>query len=453
MCSTLSKSVHVAIVCGALAANAPAQNVSEGSETISEIIVTATKRSESVQDVPLAVSAFDAEQLQKTGVANVREMVRLVPSLRISGAQAESFNANITIRNLGTNSTNIGVESAVGVFVDGVYRSRSNVSIIDLPGLERLEVLRGPQGTLFGINTSVGAVNVITKAPGFEPEFNLDASIGNLDLREIGVGATGPLNDRIALRFDGALQQRDGFIRDVVNDQDVRERDRYTLRGQALWRPYESFNLRLIGDYSLYDEDIAGGVPYKTLAPLAAVSFAGAGAPNSVLDYAVQRTPGRSGRALVEQWGLSGEAAWDLPFGTLTSITAYRDWKSVFGADIDGSSLDLVYINYGEQSNQLRTLTEELRLQGTTGKLDWLVGAFYLNEKADAPFQLRFGADLQPYLENLFSNIFGSPFTYPVTIPGGTGPGTEDFKQENRSYALFTHNTYHLTDRWALTAG
>src|SRR6476659_5783440 len=182
-----------------------------------EIVITATRRNEALSDVPLAVSAVTAETLEYTGANDIRQLNQVAPSLLVSSTSSEAGAGVARIRGIGTVGDNPGLESSVGVFIDGVYRSRTGVGLTELGALDRIEVLRGPQGTLFGRNTSAGLISIITAKPRFQPEFSGQIDIGNYNLRRFEISATGPLTDNIAVRLDAVNMRRDGFLHDVVS--------------------------------------------------------------------------------------------------------------------------------------------------------------------------------------------------------------------------------------------
>ncbi len=218
------------------------------------IVITATRRSEALSDVPLAVSAVTADTLKNTGAVDIRAVNQVSPSLLVSSTSSEAGGGAARIRGVGTVGDNAGLESSVAVFIDGVYRSRTGTGLTELGPVDRIEVLRGPQGTLFGRNASAGLIHVITAKPKFSPEIYGDVTIGNYDLRRVGAGVTGPITDSLAVRLDGIFMKRDGFMEDVISGNDLNDRNRWLLRGQALYQPTDSFSLRIIGDYSKKNE-------------------------------------------------------------------------------------------------------------------------------------------------------------------------------------------------------
>ena len=405
----------------------------------SPIVVTATRRNEALSDVPLAVSAITAESAENSGATDIRQLQQLSPSLQVASTQSEAGAARANIRGIGTVGDNPGLESSVGVFIDGVYRSRTGTGLTELGPIDRVEVLRGPQGTLFGRNTSAGLIHVLTAKPRFNTEVYGEATIGNYDLRRFELGATGAITDSLAARIDGVLVKRDGYVEDIISGRDVNDRDRWLLRGQLLYQPDDNFSLRVIGDYSKRDEeccaapylpvsdalgDGSGGadrVP-STFAPI--MEGLGAIIPDDTFDRDVVISDGRSYRGDVKDWGLSAEATYDFGPAELTSITAYRYNNLIRGTDIDYSNLDLAYRpDDGTAFNRFKTFSQELRLQGTTfnDRFDWLVGGYYANEKLHSRDSLRYGRDYDDFSSCLAASTFARLTNQPGLITPADG--------------------------------
>jgi outer membrane receptor protein involved in Fe transport len=376
-----------------------------------DIIVTATRRNEALSDVPLAVSAISGQSLANTGASDIRQLQQVSPSLLVSSTQSEGGASTARIRGIGTVGDNPGLESSVGVFIDGVYRSRVGAGLTELGAIDRVEVLRGPQGTLFGRNTSAGLISVITAKPKFTPEFAGAATVGNYNMKRLELSGTGPISDTIAARLDGVYMKRDGFLEDLISGRDVNNRNRWLLRGQMLYQPNDDLSVRVIADYSKRNEECcaapyippsdavrnpSGGVDRapSTFVPIS--NALGGIVPPDPFDRNVVISRGRSFRGDVKDYGLSGEVVYDFGGAEMTSITAYRDNNLVRGTDVDYSNLDLVYRpDDGTALNRFKTFSQELRLQGTTfnDRLDWLVGGYYANENLRSRDSLRYGRD------------------------------------------------------------
>ncbi|MES2159386.1 MAG: TonB-dependent receptor [Pseudomonadota bacterium] len=379
----------------------------------SEIIVTATRRASPLSDVPIAVSAVGAVAMQNSGASDIRTLNQLAPSLLVSSTGSEA-NASARIRGIGTVGDNPGLESSVAVFIDGVYRSRTGAGLNELGEIERVEVLRGPQGTLFGRNASAGLINIISKAP--EQTFSAKGEItyGNYDYWRLSGRVTGPVAQGVALSLDGVWSKRDGFytLVDTAGNKigDTNDRDRYFVRGQALIEPNDDLSIRLIGDYTNRDESCCGAAytEARERTPAAgggynsanfnriAAILAGQGSVIAAdpYDRNLTTTPGRDYVSKLKDWGVSGEVNYDLGGVKLTSITAYRDYKSSDYGDYDYNRADLLYRDPNTY-RQFKTFTQELRAQGSAfgDALDWLVGGYYANERLTLQDNIRFGAD------------------------------------------------------------
>jgi outer membrane receptor protein involved in Fe transport len=338
-----------------MGALSPAQAQDE--DVTEEIVVTATGRTAALQDVPIAVTAVAGEQLENSGADDLRDLTQVAPSFSMGTGQSATA-TTARIRGIGTGSDNVGFESAVGIFIDGVYRARPGAALSDLPELERVEVLRGPQGTLFGRNTSAGAISVVTAGPDFAPGMSLEGTFGFDDLEEVGTRAmvNMPLSDSFAVRFDGSVRARDGYVTDLISGDDINNRDRYTARGQALWDISSDASLRIIVDAAEQNEVCCGVTPllYNLTQPIITAIVGPAGTPTiNPEGRSMTVSPGFPGLPAIgsmpaqgpvgprtyadasEEMGISGELTWDLGFANLTSITAWRDWDAVRDQDID----------------------------------------------------------------------------------------------------------------------
>ena len=412
-----------------------------------EIIVTATRRAQALSDVPIAVSALTAEQLENSGVTDIRALNQLAPSLIVSGATSE-VNFTARIRGVGTVGENPGLESSVALFIDGVYRSRTGVGLTELGEIERVEVLRGPQGTLFGRNASAGLLNIVTAGPRFEHEGYASASYGNYDYIRLDGGVTGPISEGIAARIDGVWQQRDGLIKNATaGEPDINDRDRWLVRGQLLFEPNDDISFRVIGDYAMRDENCCGATyqnPIRNLSRDAAGNVVTS--PNTLLPILqalganiqvapagqafVRRqstTPGFDYRSDTKDWGLSGELNWDLGAAKLTSVTSYRDYKNAQGQDSDFNALDI--LRRTDLDRRFQTFTQELRLQGEAfgGRLDWLVGGYFADETLNVDDDIKYGADYERFANCLlFAGVLPTavlptnPFCANVPVVQGT---------------------------------
>jgi len=480
-----------------------------------DIIVTATRRAQALSDVPIAVSAVSAEQLQNAGASDIRQLNQLSPSLLVSSTSSEAGAGVARIRGIGTVGDNPGLESSVAVFIDGVYRSRTGVGLTELGEIERIEVLRGPQGTLFGRNASAGLINIVTKGPSFDTEGAAAFTYGNYDFIRAEGSVSGPLvGDTVAARVDGVYMQRDGFLKDVISGRRINDRDRYLVRAQTLIEPNDDLSIRVIGDYTNRDEECCGaiyaplvnyardaGTPVgqvgtvRTLAaPFATVLRSlrdPAGNPAFINDDIGRRetaiTPGRTFQSDVQDWGLSAEVNYELAAAELTSITAYRDFYLKRGQDADFNNLDILYRD--RERRGFETFTQELRLQGEAfdDRLDWLVGAYYADETLELSDNLKYGTQYGAYANTTVSlGALGAAFptlggfaNLPNVVNGllaanpavpaaaraaivaqvapvnlsNVGVVRDDYRQKSRNFAFFTHNIFDVTDRLSVTLG
>ena len=443
----------------------PAAPSSAGPATVDEIVVTAQKRSQSLQNVPIVVTTISRQLLQDTGIKDIKDLALLTPGLVVTSTTSEA-STTARIRGIGTVGDNPGLESSVGVVIDGVYRPRNGVGFGDLGDVDRIEVLKGPQGTLFGKSTSAGVINVITAEPSFKFGANAEFTASNYGGYGGSAEVTGPL---IADKLAGSLyfsdRQRDGYF-DVTTGQGPRtdntdnDRDFYTLRGQLLYVPNDRLKVRLIADYSQRDEHccIATVVrPGETNAIINALA-GGTGEGNGSDPYSRDAYSNRPDLQNITDGGLSIQADYKFPNlnATLTSITAYRDWKTVGGFDADFSTADLLYLPTNDSnSNEFRQLSQEVRFAGVYGKVDYLVGAFYAHEDLRSNTSILFGNQFGTYLSLLFSggtNPGFLPQNFGSNFIGGQG-SVDRYKQANDSYSVFTNDTIHLTDKLELNLG
>lgn len=514
--TNLLRTTASAAVVGACAfgfAGAASAQEQAGPQTIDDIIVTAQKREQNLQDVPIVVTSLSQETLQDAGVRDIKDLQILTPGMTVTSTSSEA-STTARIRGVGTVGDNPGLESSVGVVIDGVYRSRNSVGFGDLGEMSRIEILKGPQGTLFGKNTSAGVINIITEAPSFTRGLNMEGTTGNYGAWGIAGSLTGPLSDNLAFRVYGAARGRDGFMDIDTGDgpraeTDDGNQDFYTLRGQLLWLPNDNTSIRLIADFSKRDEYCCVGTQIRTGPTYQFIDALSVGPgvrppniqgpanlPSSYRALPFSRTgyANRSSDQDVEDRGVSIEANFDLPSmnATLTSVTSWREWESSLGQDIDYSGADIAYrANDGQYGYSVDNLTQEFRLSGSNDRLDWLFGLFATKEDIVRNDSWFFGNDYTPYMSflltaNLNAATQGSPnppgpipinpgrigcFTAPGQTAAGLGgclyglvPATgqgftvgqgfaDVYDQGSTSFAIFTNNTWHVTDQLDLTLG
>ena len=442
------------------ATDRPAENAT--ADEGNEIIVTATKREQTLQEVPVAVSVTTAEQIERAQIRDIKDLQSLVPSLRVTQSQS-SFATTYSIRGFGTSGNNIGLEPSVAVFVDGVYRSRAIGQISDLPDIQRVEVLRGPQSTLFGKNASAGVISLVTKKPSFQFGGNVEASYGNYNAIVIKGVVTGPLSENIAASVAGGYNHRDGYVTNMFNGDDLNNRNRWFARGQLLFEPSDALTVRLIADYDELDEKCCATFNFRRSAASGAVIAVGGklNDPATVFNDEVYSDVVPFNK--VRNWGLSGQIDYEFGPLTLTSITAYRDTRLSANQDVDFSSARIASgANIGQAD--IKTFTEELRLAtNLDGPFNVLVGGFYFNETAKGGDQILYGPDFRPYVNLLIQGLTGGTQTAnSIEATMGAAPGTfwqagqgffNNYEQKNEAYSMFGNVDFEVSDRLTLTLG
>ena len=449
---------------------------------VDQIVVTAQKREQNQQDIPVAVASYGEEMIENAGIRDIKDLIAIAPGLMVTSTSSEA-STTVRIRGVGTVGDNTGLESSAGIFIDGVYRSRNSVGFGDLGEIERIELLRGPQGTLFGKNTSAGALNIITKGPEYEASYGGEVTVSNFNGRGGSMFATGALNDAetAAFRIYAAKRTRDGYVQNAdpfggeSYDQNV-----LTVRGQVEFTPNDNFKLNIIGDYSKRDENCCSGVPISvTTSSLLTNGLGGTGYPinfDATTPRALPRDAytayyNREIGQVINDKGISAEAEWSTSIGEITSITAWRGWDNAQGQDVDYTNADIVYRpSDGSYGNDFNTFTQELRLAGSTENLDWLIGGFYMNEKLTRRDTFRFGEDYEAYLGLLLSGganpqqvanftgiVAGLPgsqiIPFGSNFPVDGGMIQDEYLHVAETFALFTHNTWQVTDQFSLTGG
>ena len=477
--SWLVSATFAALSGGAWAQEAETQaNVSTG---LSEVVVTAQRREQSLQDTPLAVSAVNAEQLQARSIFAFEDLESVSPSLTItqgSFATAAAAQPIIYIRGIGQNDPTIAADPGVGVYVDGIYVARSAGASLDLPDIERVEVLRGPQGTLFGRNATGGAVSITTTRPGAEPSFSADVTYGTDNLAEVrGVGMM-PFNEELSGKLSLLVRQQDGYGTrfDPVTLGQTGELggiDRLGARGALYW-DHANGSVALSADYSRNQDDPAprdfrlfsetvGLVPaYNAL-----VGFP-QGTPLTIAGL----PPGQDdsfglGPSMTDQevWGVSLTAQLEFDGAELRSISGYRHVDGFFAYDIDTMAA-----TFADQSVDLlqEQISQEVQLLGQSfdSRLEWILGAYYLREDATERTQ---GA----ILGGLYTALEALPGAFVPVAPGAVCPGDpfcaggpgnplnvlldasfdNTVDQTTSSYALYAQGTYALSSTLSLTGG
>lgn len=450
----------------------------EAEGRLETITVTAQKRAQNLQEVPVSVTAFTGDEMAEAVIKDMYDLQTNVPGLGAFQSQSAT-NSSFSIRGVGTSSQNFGLESSVGLYVDGVYRARQNSMINNLVDVAAVEVLRGPQGTLFGKNTPSGAILVSTVKPSHDGgDGFVEATVGNYGLVNLsGAASISAIEDVLAFRVTAFGSQRDGTISDVnLGEDTINDRNRWGARVQALYTPDDDVSVRIIADYSDIDE-ICCGAPVQlsnfealempgvygsdaALPSLGGTVFAGGDAFYD-REVAVSFLP----KSTMTDKGLSAEINWDLDDNyTIVSISAYRNFESFDNIDADFTDANLFgTINDSTQES----LSQELRLDYTGDKVNYILGAYYFTQELDLDYSLYTDSLFNPFFLSQFQGAFDPLFAGLDGISALTGgliaptaeaaPAGTGFNhiaaQEHESYALFAQFDYQLTDQLTLTAG
>jgi iron complex outermembrane recepter protein len=425
-----------------------------------DIIVTAGKRETTLQETPIAVSVTTAAAIERAQVRDLLDIQTLVPSLRVGQLQS-SANTNFIIRGFGNGANNAGIEPSVGVFIDGVYRSRSAAQIGDLPDVQRVEVLRGPQSTLFGKNASAGIISIVTREPQFDFGGSAELSYGNFNAIVARANVTGPISDTIAFSLGGNFNRRDGYVTDVVRGTESNERNRWGVRGSLLFEPSDDFKIRLIGDYDRIDENCCAVVNVVDGPTGNAVRALG-GRIISNQPLAFTQATNFDSTNEIENYGFSAQANWSMGALDATVIGAYRAVRSFTNQDSDFTSADIIGDNRSDTS--IDTYTLEARVASDfDGPINFLVGGFYFRESIDVQSQLLFGRDFRNYANLLAGGAYipteatlrllnGIPASVPAFGSQGLGR-FENFDYRNNAYSLFGQLDFEPIDGLVLTLG
>lgn len=336
--------------------------LSQEQEPATEVTVTARRQQERAQDVPIPLSVISGQRLEEKGTYTLEDVQRQVPSLVAFNSNPR--NSSVGIRGIGVSTASDGLDTSVGFYFDGVYLGRPGMALSDLIDIDSFEVLRGPQGTLFGRNTSAGVINVTTRKPSFEPSATVEGSFGNYDYNQLRLSATGPLiDDLLAWRFTAARTRRDGVLDNAVTGIDANSVERNSARLQFLLTPSSTVSVRFIGEYSDEDDTCcvsvqssvlplsSGGTTARTLRAFAALGYVPTADVDSVQNNAAQNMR-------TDQHAFSTEVAWDTGWADFTSISAYRYWHFNPLQDSDSTPLDIIQVNVAQTRDS--QLTQEL---------------------------------------------------------------------------------------------
>ena len=426
-------------------------NVAADSQ-IESVTVTARRREEAVQDVPLAVSVLNANTIESTGTLNVGRLSQLQPSVQFYSSNPR--NSGVNIRGLGTpfGLTNDGIEPGVGIYIDQVYYNRSATATFDFLDVEQVEVLRGPQGTLYGKNTTAGAVSVTSRKPTFVPEGRIELTRGNLDFTQSKGSISGPLiGDALAGRLSGSYTSREGTIYNVATGQHINELDNLGFKGQLLWKASDTLDVTFSGDYT-HQDPIGYGQVYartgSTQRPLnrqyAALAAASGNYRPPSFDAFDRRTDLDTPLTAEQHFGGGSVLVeWEVGPGRLTSVSAYRKWD--WGPSNDRDFIGLPITTVSANPSRQRQYTQEVRYVASGDKLDYVVGVFGFHQDIDTD-----GLQVQgPYASRWL--LSGANANNPAILNGLRSEN--DIGLKNTSAAAFGQLTWHVTDDLRLQPG
>jgi len=437
---------------------APASAIAQEDEgfEIQEVVVTAQKRTERLVDVPVAISVFNAEAIEQTGVRELKEITGYMPNVQIS--TGNDFRSTVTIRGVGATSRNIGFDSRVGVYIDGVYVGQSPAINQELMSLERVEVLRGPQGTLFGKNTVAGAINLITAKPDQELRGTASVDIGNYDYRELRGFLNLPLGEKVATSFSVSKTDRDGYVPNIITGNDLNERDVLAYRAQLRARPNDRFEINASFDGLNSDGRILIGDPVTDMLGMQPEQFA---PQPGVVAFNFDPNDKR------DVYGGSLDLAYELASGhTLKSITGYRTTDAVYSNATDYSPVDIVSIAYTDKYD---VLSQELQFISSTDKaFSYTAGLYFYHQDAETSRDVILGNDFEQYFVGPLYN--SGALTPPLPAPPalsnnlslvrqllGFGPPLSKVynagEVTTKSYAAYFNGDWQMSDRWKLGFG
>ncbi|WP_209348153.1 TonB-dependent receptor [Pontixanthobacter sp. CEM42] len=427
------------------------------------IIVTASKRETSLKETPIAVSVTTGEVLETAQIRDVLDLQTVTPSLRVSQLQTSSASTFI-VRGFGNGDNNFGIEPSVGVFIDGVFRSRSAAALSDLPNVQRIEVLNGPQSTLFGKNASAGVISVVTREPQFEFGGAVEASYGNFNNVVIKGDITGPITDAIAFSLDGSYNRRDGYATIVNLNEEQNNRNRWSARGQLLIEPTPNLKIRAIADYSRIDE-VCCQVSTLVSGPVTgAINAVGGQLDTNFFSYNafLNFVPTNE----VDNYGGSVQIDWESDTIQVTSITAYRELENFFLSDIDYTSASLATET---RDQAVKSFTQEFRIASDfDGPINFLLGAYYFDETITQDSAIQNGADIRDVFELLAGGnpadvLSGAPSVF-NGVEAGLGLqqesifltpllSEETFSMDNTSYSIFGTVDFEPVEGLVFTGG
>ncbi|WP_179540019.1 MULTISPECIES: TonB-dependent receptor [Pseudomonadaceae] len=413
-------------------------SVAQDDAALQKVTVTARRREEDAQDVPTPITTLSGAMLESQKVYRVQELQQVLPSVNVAYIHARQ--SSVAVRGIGNNPASDGLEGSAGIYLDNIYLGRPGMAVFDLLDVEQLELLRGPQGTLFGKNTTAGVINITTRKPTFTPERSFEISGGERGYFQGKGSVSGGLTDTLAGRLSFYRTREDGYIDNQHDSRTFLGGEREGLRGQLLFEPNEDFSLRWITDYN--QEKSTNGVwalygvsdRFRERAALIGA--------NPQYDIKKREVNIDSEQAVnVWQGGTSLEANWQLDGGyTLTSISGYRYWH--FSPLNDTDLTDQSAVRHGGVEVHDRQFSQEIRLASPTGeRFDYVLGAYMFRQNLGNKTVQRYGPQADLFLTGVNRGVFNDVTTQ------------TNGKIVTDSFALFAQGNWHLTERLDLTIG
>jgi iron complex outermembrane receptor protein len=451
---------HAAAAATTSAAADSADASAEAASQVTEITVTARYRHESAQAVPIGITTLSSTQIANQGVSSLKQAFQQLPSLNLQGFSGR--NQTITIRGIGTNAggTTDGLEQGVGLYVDGVYRARTGSVITDLLEVQDIQLLRGPQGTLFGKNTVAGALDIKTREPSFDPEARAEITYGNYNQLRAYDSVDAALGDKLAFRISYLHNQRDGLIYNTKYKQDWDNLDNDAARLDVLWKPTYNFKFRFIADYSMQKGNVGfysvAGVLPTTLANgtqtrgfyqrSADVGYV----PIAIDPFARQVDIDSSQYDKMPSWGTQARADWDLGRVSLTSITAYRNWQWI--PNYDGDQIGANVVTQSVVATKQQQFSQEFRVASNDShEIDYSAGLYFFWQQANDHSIQVYGRDSSTWLFTA-----NTPTAAASTIPSSALNGlvaNAHVVPVTYSYASYGQATWHVSPRFRVTGG
>lgn len=441
--SVLLAGAAFSVMAGAAQAQVQAQATQtqggEQASAVEDIIVTARRTSESAQKTPLALTAFSGETLERVGAQQVTDLQGSVPNLNLVQGRGSSNSTNIYIRGVGQPDSLQTFDPAVGVYVDDVYYSRIRGTQFDLLDLERIEVLRGPQGTLYGKNTIGGAMKLVSRRPGQDFRARGSVAYGDYDLFEVQGAVSGPVTDQLALGLSVLHSQRGGYVTDPATGAEYNDKNSNAVRASLAWDPAANFRVDFNLDYAKDDAGLTVGQAQNSLTNLIGLPAYSVPSPTPEYNFRTRTTPGLPNETRLETWGSALRMTWDLSDRlSLKSITSYRELNTDDYIDFDATELEIADALVAVDQKQT---SQEFQLTYTGDRLNAVGGIYYLKEEV--------GSHQESYNDDLTADLIVPPlwngdYTFTRFI---------DDDLETTSKAIFGNVSYGVTEALRLSAG